>query len=227
MTAQQLPLDLKSLPVLGRDDFFVGACNELAVNWVEKWPTGWGHFPAFTLHGPRGSGKSHLAEVWRKGSGAIILDNDQFLKTPIDKLMDGNHHLVLDHLDKLIGDRVAEEHVFHLYNACHYHHLYFLGLAHKSPEEMPFVIKDLASRLRAAPHAAMLPPDDELLVKVLGRRFHDQGYVVGEPTLRYIVTRMERSWEALDHLITAAIAKATAEKKQITIPLMKDLLSGE
>lgn len=222
--AQQLPLDLKSIPALGREDFFVSSCNEFAVHWIEKWPTGWLPFPALILYGQRGSGKTHLAEVWRKLANADFLSADDFIKLSQDDLLSRRQNLVIDRIDMLMGDRTQEEKLFHLYNHCQQSGIFFLGLSRISPENLNFEIKDLASRLRAAPNAEIAAPDDDLLLKVLAKRFHDQGYNVAEPALTFTVSRMERSWEALDHLVNDAIKLATAQKKQITLPLLRDLL---
>ena len=66
---QQLPLALEMRPALGRDDFMVADCNSEAVAWIDQWPK-W-PAPALCLYGPKGCGKSHLAEVWRARSGAL------------------------------------------------------------------------------------------------------------------------------------------------------------
>lgn len=228
--AHQLPLDLKSIPALGREDFFVSGCNEFAVHWIEKWSadtSGWAPFPALILYGERGSGKTHLAEVWRKRANADILSAEEFITSTKDDILSRKHNLVIDRLDLLIGDVAQEEKLFHLYNHCQQSRLSFLALSRVSPENLNFMIKDLASRLRATPNAQIATPDDDLLFKVLGKRFHDQGFIVAEPALTFAVTRMERSWEALDHLVDAAIKQATAQKKQITLPLLRDLMVGD
>ncbi len=67
----QLPLDLGFRPALGRADFLVAPCNEEAVAWLDRWPQWPG--PALALAGPARSGKSHLAEVWRVRSGAVLI----------------------------------------------------------------------------------------------------------------------------------------------------------
>jgi len=224
MCPQQLPLDLKSVPALGREDFFVTGCNAFAVHWVEEWPQGWSPFPALVLYGAKGCGKTHLAEVWRKKADADMLSIDEFIKTGEDRILDGTRNLVIDRIDLLIGERKQEEKLFHLYNQCQQTGRYFLALSRISPENLEFEIKDLASRLRAAPNAEIATPDDELLLKVLAKRFHDQGYMVAESALTFAVTRMERSWEALDHLVEEAIILATAQKKQITMPLLRGIM---
>src|SRR5207302_4826047 len=65
----QLAIDLPHRPALGRADFLVSDCNEAALGWIERWPQ-W-PAPALVLHGPAGSGKSHLAELWRARSGGV------------------------------------------------------------------------------------------------------------------------------------------------------------
>ncbi len=228
MQAHQLPLDLRSVPAQGREDFFVSGCNEFAVHWVEKWPEGWALSPVLILYGQRGSGKTHLGEVWRIRAGADFLSAGEFAATSLDTLLSRDRNVVIDRIDQLVGDPVQEEKLFHLYNHYKQAGLSFLALSRLSPETLGFVIKDLASRFRAAPNAEIAAPDDDLLFKVLAKRFYDQGYVVAPPALQFAVTRMERSWEALDHLVEEAIRRATAQKKHITLPFLRDLLgSGE
>ena len=225
--SQQIPLDLKSIPALGREDFFVSTSNEFAVHWIEKWSGdggGWKPFPALILYGERGSGKTHLGEVWRKRAGAQLITAEEFMNLTKDNILAMDTNCVIDRLDLLIGERSQEEKLFHLYNHAHQSGLFILGLSRISPEKMEFEIKDLASRLRAAPNAEISAPDDDLLLKVLAKRFHDQGFMVAEPALLFAVTRMERSWGAMDHLVDAAIQMATAQKKQITLPLLRDLM---
>ncbi|MGH7000205.1 MAG: HdaA/DnaA family protein, partial [Stellaceae bacterium] len=68
----QLPLEFGHLPALGREDFLVAPSNEAAVKWLERWPD-WPQ-PALALHGPPGSGKTHLAHVFTtraRAAGAV------------------------------------------------------------------------------------------------------------------------------------------------------------
>src|SRR3954471_12046435 len=53
-------------------DFLVSTSNEAAVAWLDRWPDWPG--PGLALYGPPGCGKSHLADVWRLKSGAVVLD---------------------------------------------------------------------------------------------------------------------------------------------------------
>ncbi len=58
----QLVLPLETRPALGREDFIVAPANREAVAFIDAfpdWPTS-----VAALHGPDGSGKSHLAAAW-------------------------------------------------------------------------------------------------------------------------------------------------------------------
>ena len=68
---QQLILNLRSLPSMGRNDYFVSEVNKEAVSWLDSWPN-WTTF-GFIVCGPLGSGKSHLAQVLKTLSHGDIV----------------------------------------------------------------------------------------------------------------------------------------------------------
>ena len=68
---KQQALDLPVEPRYGRADFLVSDSNRAAFDWVERWPN-W-PTPALVLHGPPGSGKTHLAHLWCERSSAALI----------------------------------------------------------------------------------------------------------------------------------------------------------
>ena len=72
--AEQLPLAFEHGSATGRDDLLVSERMAAAVSIVDAWPN-WPS-PVVILTGPEGSGKSHLAQIFRDISGAsdIILE---------------------------------------------------------------------------------------------------------------------------------------------------------
>ncbi|MGC2415589.1 MAG: DNA replication protein, partial [Stellaceae bacterium] len=70
----QLAIDLPHRPAFGRADFLVSECNAAALQSIERWPD-WPK-PVLVLHGAAGSGKSHLAHLWRERSGGVLIAGD-------------------------------------------------------------------------------------------------------------------------------------------------------
>jgi chromosomal replication initiation ATPase DnaA len=218
--ASQLPLDLGYQPSLTRDDFLVAPCNQIAVHWIDRWPAWPAH--ALVLIGPAASGKTHLARIWAGQSGAEIITPDNLSERLIHHRPSG--HLVIDQADLLIGDRKAEEILFHLYNSTKAAGDQLLLTMRAAPFALSFTVPDLASRLRASLTIGIEEPDDELLSAVLVKLFHDRQVRVHDDVVRYIVPRMERSFAAAADLVAHADEMALAQKASVTIPLVRGLL---
>lgn len=220
--ARQLPLDLGHRAAQGRADFLVAPSNEGAVGWIDRWPE-W-PAPALLIHGPAACGKTHLAAVWRDMTEAAFVDMADFPACDARELAARARHLVLDRIDPWLGDRGAETVLFHLYNLMRDEGRTVLLTMRVPPQQVAFAVPDLASRLRAAPAAAIAPPDDSLLAAVLVKLFADRQIAVGHEVLDYILPRMERSFAAAGDLVAAADRLALAEKKPVSVALVRRVL---
>lgn len=218
----QIPLDLGHRPAHGREDFMVAPSNRNAVAWIDRWPD-W-PAPALVIHGPASCGKTHLAAVWKEQACAAHIDTARLSAQNASDIAAKEKHLVLDHIDPWLGDRMAETVLFHLYNIMKEEKRTLLLTMRASPQHINFVLPDLASRLRSAPAAAIDPPDDELLSALLVKLFSDRQLQISHDVLTYILPRMERSFSAAHGLVTAADRLAMAEKKGISIPLIRRIL---
>ena len=101
---QQLLLDLPHRPALGRDDFLVTGSNSAAVALIDDWPQWPSH--AAILVGPRGSGKSHLSNVWQQASNAKVLGSADLTSETVDSMLDRNA-LARRFPTMRLGDEVA------------------------------------------------------------------------------------------------------------------------
>jgi chromosomal replication initiation ATPase DnaA len=219
--AEQIPLNLPHRPALAREDFLVGPANEDAINWIDRWPD-W-PAPALILNGAAASGKSHLAAVWAEKSGAVII--------PAQNIQIFDHAnkkpCVIDALDVWIGDKEIETTVFHLYNMFKEDERHMVITMRTPPSAIDFALPDLASRLRAAPVATIHPPDDDLLSSILIKLFHDRQVQVSADVIRYILPRMERSFDAARDLVERADHLALSRKSAVTVPLMRAVLAKQ
>lgn len=220
---EQIPLDLGGRTALERQDFLVAPCNEDAVAWIDLWPE-W-PAPCLVLYGPIASGKTHLGAVWSEKSSAICVKASSINENVIRDIVDMKHHVIIEDADNLIGNLDGEKGLFHLYNIFKEEGRSFMITLLEPPIRRSFALPDLASRLRAAPSVAIREPDEQLLIAVLVKLFSDKQIRVGEDVLKYIMPRIERSFEAVRDLVDEADRRAMLEQRKISIPLMRDILN--
>ncbi|HEY7669778.1 MAG TPA: DnaA/Hda family protein [Hyphomicrobium sp.] len=221
MTAspRQLVLDLAHRQALGEEDFLVSRSNAAAVELIDAWPH-WPH-PAAVVVGPRGSGKSHLANVWRlRCSGHLV---------PAAELSDGvvaalaeQSALAVEDLDRGLADERA---LFHLLNRARESMVSVLLTSRKAPGDMTFSVPDLRSRLRALPMVELESPDEALLKAVLVKLFCDRQLNVEPAVIEYLSVRMERSMEAASRVVAAVDRLALAKHRKVTRPLAAEALA--
>lgn len=220
---QQIPLDLPVRSAMGRDDFMISSENQQAAGWIDSWPK-W-PAPALIVSGPAASGKSHLAAVWADLSGAVRVPAADLSTAIADDIFARGQHWLIEELDLWIGDKVAETCLFHLYNMAKEHQRSLLITMRSTPSALDFAVPDLASRLRAAPLTRIDPPDDALLSAILVKLFFDRQLQVGHDVVAYILPRMERSFAAARDIVARADALALAQKKPVTVALMRQVLA--
>jgi len=220
--AQQIPFDLSGRPALGKEDFLISPANRAAIGWIDRWPD-W-PAPMLVLSGPPASGKTHIAAVWQERSKAQHISPEMLLTHGANEIAEMGEYLVLDGLDLWLGDRDAETTLFHLYNIFREEQRSFLVTMRMAPAHVDFAIADLSSRFRAAPVATIQPPDDMLLASVLIKLFSDRQLNVGNDVIKYVLPRMERSFSAARDIVSKADHMALAEKRRISIPLLRRVL---
>lgn len=217
---EQLPLELPFRSARGMDDFLVSSSNREAVSLIDRWPD-WPSWAAL-LHGPEGSGKSHLAEVWQQRSGAR-----RFAARDLDDAgvaaLEATGTLLVEDIDQ---GRADDRVLFHLLNVARERRGSILLTARLAPGEIDVALPDLRSRLRALPAIGIAAPDDALLGAVLVKLFADRQLQVDPQVVGYVLPRIERSMAALvglvDSLDRAALARRRRVTRQLVFEVLKD-----
>ncbi|MFQ5938492.1 MAG: DNA replication protein [Alphaproteobacteria bacterium] len=222
MTAGQLTLDLGHRPALGMDDFLVTPCNREAVAWIDRWPDWPG--PALAIHGPPGCGKTHLAHVFRARSAAKLIAPEALGRTEPNGLLGEARVCMLDDAGRVAGGSVGERALLHLYNVVAERQGHLLLAARKPPGRWPVGLPDLRSRLAAVPAVSVGAPDDALIGALLVKLFADRQLRVGQDVVAFLLARMERSFDAARRMVAAIDETALAERRNITVPLVRDVL---
>jgi DnaA regulatory inactivator Hda len=214
---EQLVFDLSQRPAFGREDFLVSPSNQEAVAQVDQWPD----WPAKTLClvGPPGSGKTHLAHVWRAVSGAELVSGDELDEGKLKALLQASAVIVED------ADRgVDEEKLFHLYNSLARRGgaLFLTGCT--PPSQWNLQLPDLKSRLSTIAIAELEPPDDALIAGLLVKQFQDRQVQVDPKVIGYLINRLERSFESITQAVEALDQASLKGKTRITVPLARKIL---
>ena len=218
--ATQLGLDLPARTALGRDDFMVAPSNALALAMID----GWQSWPLhkLVLSGPDGSGKTHLTHVWAAASGARILKAHDLRADTLDTTATGP--VAVEDVPQIAQDLAAQTALFHLHNLQHAANQPLLMTGTPPPSLWHMSLPDLQSRIDAAGHAALDPPDDKLLAAVLAKLFDDRQLTPRPDVVPYLVTHMERSFDAAGRIVAALDATSLARKKPVTRALAAELL---
>ncbi|MBL8581523.1 MAG: hypothetical protein JNL61_04740 [Rhizobiaceae bacterium] len=213
---RQLPLELGHSPAFSRDDLVITPANASAVALIDRWPDWPG--PLAVLFGPAGSGKTHLGEVWRRRSGAALLDRHA-LSGPL-----APQPVLVDDVD---AGELDETGLFHLVNAARQSGTHVLLLARRPPAAWPVTLPDLASRLRAATLVEVREPDDMLLAGVITKLFADRQVDIEPQVVEFLVRRIERSLAAAMAMVERLDRAALEQKARITRSLAAGLMRND
>jgi chromosomal replication initiation ATPase DnaA len=216
---RQLVLDLAHRQALGEEDFLVSSSNAAAVELIDRWPA-WPH-PVCVVLGPQGSGKSHLANVWRLRSSAELLAASALDEPAVAALPEGGA-LALEDLDR---EPLDERALFHLINRARESRLSVLLTSRAAPGDLEFAVPDLRSRLRALPVVEVHAPDEALLKAVLVKLFADRQLNVEPAVIEFVSVRMERSMAAAARVVAAVDRLALATHRKVTRPLAAEALA--
>jgi chromosomal replication initiation ATPase DnaA len=207
---RQLALSLPHRPALDRADFLVGAANRAAVALIDGWPA-WPERGAL-IAGPVGSGKTHLAGIWRGLSRAGLVAATDLTVADAETLIAQGAVAVED----LHGGRLDEQALFHLLNLASERRVAVLVTSRLWPAALPIRLADLVSRLRALRPVELCEPDDDLLRRVLTKLFADRQLAVEAAVVDFIILRMERSLAAAGRIVDRLDSEALERGQAVT-----------
>ena len=217
----QLVFDLALRPAHGREEFLVSDWNREAVAWIDRWPEWPVRTTGLNVYGPPASGKTHLAAVWQARSMAPRIAAPIESNEAVPGILGSARDIVIDGLTA----QWPGEPVLHLHNLVAERGGAVLVLSRTPTAQMNLEPLDLASRLTAMPAVAIGVPDDTLIIGVMSKLFRDRQLQVGRDVLEYLASRMRRSLSEAARLVDLMDKTALAERRPITLPLARRVLS--
>ncbi len=212
----QLPLQLVLPEVFSADNFVISSCNEEAYKAVmeeENWENN-AQKHALYLYGEKGSGKSHLANIWKEKMGAALISPRSIKPASV------NSNCIIEDVESCTD----EEALLHLFNHCKDIGVKLLITSALPVINLPFTLPDLTSRLRGLQVASINPPDDALIEGVMRKQFADRQLLVDDEVISYLSTHMERTLENVKLTVEKIDESALSQKKNITVPFVRKIV---
>lgn len=186
------------------------------------------------VHGPSGSGKSHLLQACCSTAGSR-----GYLAMTLPMTMVGGQGpgaiegledfdcLCLDDIDAVIGNDSWEDALFLLFNALKDRDAKLVMAARTPPGTWPFHLQDLCSRLASGPIIALKPLSEEECTKALIGHADALGLDMSDPVARYLVHRVERDLGSLLRLLDRLDRASMAASRRLTIPFIRSIIDSD
>lgn len=214
-------LPLIDQPNYSSEKWIVADCNQIATQWVMNWKN-WISPKFACVYGPHGSGKTHLASIFREITHGVMLTAKDAISSP-RAIIAQHPHIQAFVLDNIF--QFSESWIFEIYNMLLERNHHLLITAPHPPSSHHFKIKDVESRLRSIPLFPLNNPDDVLFEKVLAKQLHDRGIHINAKDTAYLAQHIPRSFESIRLWTDQLDYYSLSFKKKISRALIYHLLT--
>lgn len=230
MSASQLALGVK-LRDDARFDNFHGDRNTDAAKRLEvvcHQPAG---VPVVVLCGDSDTGKSHLLQAVchyseNQGRATVCISIAELQPFGPEALsgLEAQEIICLDDLDRIAGDRVWEEAIFHLYNRIQDQGGLLMVSLSDLPANLPFELPDLVSRLSHGLTIQLGIYRDDDRLKILMARAEKRGLMMADDVAGYIMRRAPRRLGDLLGILDILDENSLQAQRRLTIPFVKSVM---
>ncbi|MDB3992926.1 DnaA regulatory inactivator Hda [Gammaproteobacteria bacterium] len=221
----QLTLDLSLNDEAKFENFFDTGSNGEVINELK------GAARQVFLWGSLGSGRTHLLQsvchdalMKNKSSIYIPLLHENKFSPEILQGLEAMDTICVDDIQVIQKKTAWEEALFQLYNKVKDSGSRLIISANQSPSNLELALADLQSRLCGLPVFKLSNLDESEQMEVLKFRATRRGIVLSVPVADYILARAHRNMHSFISVLDAAGEISFAEKRRITIPLIKKVM---
>ena len=213
----QLLLNFNFKKSFNDHDYFVSDSNYFAFNLVDKWPK-W-EKKILNISGEKFSGKTHLANIFKSKSSALLL-NEKDISNEVFKKIKLYESIIIDEFSNGIDENL----IYSIFNLIDQDSKYLLINSETPLSEINFKLPDLVSRSRNSLQAKIKPPDDELIFAIILKNFSDRQIKLEKQIIEFIVNRIERSYGKISEFIYKVDELSLKKKKPINLKTIKEIL---
>jgi len=200
-----------------------------AVNFCSKSHT---LYQSLFIFGQKNLGKTHLLlsignHTAEKGAKALYIQGTDFLKKagePIQAQLLDVDYFLLDNVEELTSSKFAQEKLYHIYNTIIEKGGKVAFTSCSSPEQIEGAENYLTSRLKWGMLAEIKPIDDDTTAKIIHKLAQDINLTLPENIIRFLLSRIPRDFISLQDAVSTLNRESYAEKKKVTLSLVKKVL---
>jgi len=213
----QLLLDFDYKTNFNEHDFYLSKSNSNAFNLINRWPE-WDK-KILNISGEKFSGKSHLANIFRVKSKALLIKGNN-IDNSIFKSLKLHESIIIDDFEECTEEKI----LYSIFNLIDQDSKYLLINSLNPINEVKFKLPDLASRSKNCLYAKIENPDDELLFAIILKNFSDRQIKIEKKIINFRISRIDRSYRKIDEFIYKIDELSLKKKKPINLKTIKEIL---
>lgn len=229
MKGQQLPLAVALRETSSFASFHPGP-NTQAVQTLRGLLTPGGSL-ALLLHGPAGSGKTHLLQALGREAAESRISSSYLPLAEVigdgPAALDGLEQfklIAVDGLDSLPLDDAWTLALLRLLDACKARGGNLVLTARKPPSQLHLGRPDLDTRLAACASFGLKPLSDDDRARLLMLRAHARGLHLPDEVAHYLLKRLVRDVGSLLEAVEALDRASLSAQRRLTIPFVQAVL---
>ena len=213
----QLLLELDHKKNFNEHDYYVSKSNYYAFSIIDKWPK-W-EKKILNIFGEKFSGKTHLANIFKSKTNALIIDvND--INDDIFKKLKLFENIVIDNFESDFDEKL----IYSIFNLVDQDNKYMLINSIIPINEIEFELPDLTSRSKNCLSAKIDSPDDDLIFAIILKNFSDRQIKVEKKIIEFIINRIDRSYSKIYEFIYKIDELSLKKKKPINLKTIREIL---
>jgi chromosomal replication initiator protein len=241
---QQFPNYLNSRYTF--ENFIRGESNQLASSAamaVAESP-GKTRFNPLFIYGGTGLGKTHLVQAIgnyitqnNPSSRVLYTNSERFTIEYVNAIQNNRVNdftnfyrtidvLIVDDIQFFSGKEKTQDNFFHSFNALYQAGKQLILTSDKPPKELTDVDDRLISRFQWGLTVDVQLPDFETRMAILQRKSMDEGFEIPADIIEYIARHVFSSVRELEGSLISLIAKVSLDRRELSIDLAKEVVSG-
>lgn len=172
--------------------------------------------------GEKYSGKSHISHIWKVRNNGVYLNcNDQDCRQKIEN----NDYFIIENIELWIKNDINK--LFNILNITTQEYNKNLLLTSQFlPNSLKINMRDLLSRLLIIPIYEIPKPDEELMCKIMQKRFNDVQLKINIQTIAFISKRIPRTFFAINDIFHKIVDFSLEHNIAITTPVVKKIIQN-